>query len=72
MGGSSSKEEPSELQISAARKFHERIRGYNYAMHGPYYEYVEWCRAKYQYDCIPVYARVGSNYNPHNNYRGYE
>ena len=30
MGGSSSKEGPSELQISASRTFQERIKNYNY------------------------------------------
>jgi len=69
MGGSSSKEGPSELQISASRTFQERIKNYNYALHVPYYEYVEWCRAQFELDCIPFYASQGSNYNSHNERR---
>lgn len=48
----------------AAINFHKRIQGYNYAYHGPYQFYVEWCRAQYELECIPPSCRQGSNYTP--------
>jgi len=48
----------------AAIKFHKRIREYNYAYHGPYCEYIEWCRAQYELECIPEWMRCGTNYTP--------
>lgn len=63
MGGGSSKQSLSKLQISASITFQERIKNYNYALHGPYYEYVEWCRGQFELDCIPMYTSQGNKYN---------
>jgi hypothetical protein len=63
MGGGSSKQSLSKLQISASITFQERIKNYNYALHGPYYEYVEWCRGQFELDCIPRYTSQGNKYN---------
>lgn len=66
MGCDFSREEegPSELQILAAKKFHVRMRGYNYALHGSYVDYVQWCRGQFELDCLPDYVKYGHNYNP--------
>jgi len=68
MGGNSSREsyakEERELKIKAARNFHNRIQMYHYAYHGNYIEYVEWCRAQYELECIPSYLRQGPAYKP--------
>jgi hypothetical protein len=53
MGCCSSIEEPDEIKIQAARKYHERMRSYNYFIHGPYEHYVEWCRGQFQLECMP-------------------
>lgn len=45
----------------AAINFHKRIRAYNYAYHGLYCDYVEWCRAQYELECIPEWCRQGPN-----------
>jgi hypothetical protein len=52
----------------AAINFHKRIKEYNYAYHGMYYDYVEWCRAQYELECIPEWCRQGSNYRAQNYY----
>jgi hypothetical protein len=68
MGGKSSREYYAEEQakrtLNAARNYHRRIKEYNYAYNGPYYNYVEWCRAQYELECIPEYCRQGPNYRP--------
>ena len=68
MGGNSSREsyakEQSKLELNADINFHKRIRGYNYAYHGYYTDYVEWCRAQYELECIPECCRQGSGYTP--------
>jgi hypothetical protein len=68
MGCCSSIEEPDEIKIQAARKYHERMRSYNYFIHGPYEHYVEWCRGQFQLECMPDHLRYGANYNPHTRY----
>lgn len=64
MGGNSSREQQPDLEVTAAINFQKRIRGYNYAYHGPYHYYVEWCRAQYELECIPEWCRQGSGYTP--------
>ena len=68
MGGKSSREyyaeEQSKRRLNAARNYHRRIREYNYAYHGPYYEYVEWCRGEYELECLPEFCRQGPGYKP--------
>lgn len=68
MGGNSSNEyyakQQAELELKAARNFHERVKGYNYAYHGYYYDYIEWCRGQYELECIPIGCRQGSGYTP--------
>lgn len=53
-----------DWQREAAINFDKRIRAYNYAYHGPYYYYVEWCQSQYELECIPDYCRQGTNYTP--------
>lgn len=55
----------------AVRKFHIRKNGYDYALHGSYRDYIYWCHAQYELDCIPEECRYGNNYKP-NNGRGYD
>ncbi len=68
MGGNSSREyyakQQAELELNAAKNYHKRVKSYNYAYHGPYYEYIEWCRAQYELECIPEFCRQGPNYRP--------
>ena len=54
MGGTSSKACPNDLQlqIEAGRNYQERIKRYNCALHGSYYEYIEWCHGQYKLECI--------------------
>ena len=55
-----------KIKKEALKKFNIKISSYNYAQHGSHYEYIQWCRAQYELDCIPEYCRQGSNYNPRN------
>ena len=65
MGGNSSREKSdADYKLEAAINFHKRIKSYHYAYHGNYIEYVEYCRAQYQLECIPSYLRQGPNYRP--------
>ena len=69
MGSNSSKQSSNSQQKlidEANRKFNIRVKAYSYPHHGPYYAYIEWCRAQYELDCIPEYCIQGSNYNPRN------
>ena len=69
MGSNSSKQSSNSQQKlidEANRKFNIRVKAYSYPHHGPYYAYIEWCRAQYELDCIPEYCRQGNNYNPRN------
>lgn len=67
MGSNSSRQseydKQRELELEAARNFHNRLKAYNYAYHGPYYAYVESCRAQYELECIPYYCRQGAGYS---------
>lgn len=53
-----------ERIINASKKFHARIRAYNYAIHGSYHDYVNWCHAQFQLECIPEDCLQGPNYRP--------
>lgn len=68
MGANSSREsyekEQRELKIKAYRNYNARIKAYNYAFHGPYYEYIELCQAQFELECIPEICRQGPNYTP--------
>ena len=50
------------LEAEALRKFNIRVNSYSYPHHGPYPQYINWCRAKYELECIPPSCRQGSNY----------
>ena len=52
----------STLELNATINFQKRLREYHYAYHGPYTNYVEWCKAQYELECIPEWCRQGSNY----------
>ena len=54
----------STLELNAAINFEKRLREYHYAYHGPYTNYIEWCKAQYELECIPEWCRQGSNYRP--------
>jgi hypothetical protein len=58
------KREEDSLEIIAARNYHRRVREYDYAYHGYYLDYIEWCRAQYELECIPKECRQGSRYTP--------
>jgi hypothetical protein len=53
-----------ELEAEAMRRFNIRVKGYSYPHHGSYYQYIEWCRAMYELDCIPEECQYGSAYTP--------
>ena len=55
--------EDQRLQAEARRRFDYRIRTYNFAYHGPYYEYIRWCQAQYELDCLPDYCKQGPAYS---------
>jgi hypothetical protein len=72
MGNNSAKQKQSEIIIQqklneqALKNFDLRVKSYSYAYHGPYYQYIEFCRAQYELECIPECCRYGPNYDPRN------
>lgn len=56
--------EEQRLALEAQSKFDFRIKNYNYAYHGSYIDYVHWCRAQYELDCLPDYCKQGPNFRP--------
>lgn len=66
MGISSSreyyKENDEKLVSKAAENYRKRINAYNYAYHGNYYDYVEYCQGKFQIECLPDYCTRGSHF----------
>lgn len=61
---SSSNYSEKNWEREAAINFHKRIQSYHYAYHGSYTNYIEWCRAQYELECIPESCRQGPNYRP--------
>ena len=65
MGNNSSKKSESidkekieeKIKEEAFKKFNARIHSYNYAQHGSHYEYIQWCRAQYELECINEFKR---------------
>ena len=65
MGNNSSKKSESidkekieeKIKEEAFKKFNARIHSYNYAQHGSHYEYIQWCRAEYELECINEFKR---------------
>ncbi len=53
-----------QLEIEAMRKFNARVANYSYPHHGPYFDYIEWCRGQFCLDCIPPELHYGENYTP--------
>jgi hypothetical protein len=53
-----------QLEREAMENFNLRVKNYSYPHHGPYHEYIDWCRAQYQLECIQPYCRQGANYSP--------
>jgi hypothetical protein len=68
MGGNSSREniiiEEQKMRAEALKRYDMRIRLYRYEYHGPYCEYIEWCRGQYELECIPQICRQCANYRP--------
>ena len=65
MGNSSSNQSiQNNLEANAINNFNIRVSSYSQPHHGPYRQYIEWCRAQYQLECIPPNCRQGSNYRP--------
>ena len=63
MGNSSSNQTMQQnLEVIALNNFNIRVNSYSYPHHGPYHQYIEWCRAQYQLECMPQYCRQGANY----------
>jgi len=52
------------LEVEAMRRFNARVANYSYAHHGPYFDYIEWCRGQFCLECIPESLRYGENYTP--------
>ena len=48
-------------QNLAINNFNDRVNSYPH--HGNYEQYIEYCRAQYELDCIPEFCRRGSAYN---------
>ena len=68
MGNNSSRQIKEEkLKKEAMEKLNMRISSYNYQLHGNHFDYIKWCRAQYQLDCIEKYSNKGSNYKLQNN-----
>ena len=62
MGNNSSSQiKKEDLKKEAIRKFNIRINRV-YAHHGNHFEYIQWCRAQYQLDCIDTNCYKGPNY----------
>jgi hypothetical protein len=53
-----------QLELEALHKYNIRVKSYNHLHHGQYFEYLEWCKAQYYLDCIPVSCQQGPNYKP--------
>ncbi len=53
-----------KLEAIAQNNFNIRVNSYSYPHHGPYFQYIECCRAQYELECIPPSCRQGSNYTP--------
>ena len=63
MGNSSSNQSMQQnLEVIALKNFNIRVNSYSYPHHGPYHQYIEWCHAQYQLECMPQYCRQGANY----------
>ncbi len=54
---------PDSIEGKALLNFNQRTQAYNYQMHGPYHDYMEWCQGQYELECIPESCRRGSRYN---------
>ena len=52
------------LEVEAMRRFNARVANYSYPHHGPYVDYIEWCRGQFCLECIPEGLRYGENYTP--------
>jgi hypothetical protein len=53
MGNNSSRQiKKDKLKKEAMEKLNMRINSYDYQVHGNHFEYINWCRAQYQLDCI--------------------
>ena len=59
---SSSNQIQQNLEATALHNFNIRVNSYSYPHHGSYHQYIEWCQAQYQLECIPQYCRQGVNY----------
>lgn len=70
MGSSTSKQITDEvklyeqLELQALKNYDDRIKSYYFPRHGPYFDYMQWCLAQYQLECIPPSCRQGSAYIP--------
>jgi len=61
-----------QLEREAMVNFNFRVKNYSYPHHGPYNDYIHWCRAQYQLECIQPYCRQGPNYDPRNDHSGFD
>ena len=65
MGNSSSnKSIQQNLEAIALNNFNIRVNSYSPPHHGSYHQYIEWCHAQYQLECIHPSCHQGSNYRP--------
>jgi len=53
-----------ELEAEALRRYNIRVKAYNHLYHGHYFDYLYWCRATYELECLPEICRQGPNWTP--------
>jgi len=76
MGSKSSKTNSSsevnyeDLNRRAMNNLTIRLNMYRYPIHGDYFDYVQWCRAQYELECIPPMCLKGPNYKPEYDHYG--
>jgi len=44
-----------DLRTKATINYDSRLKSYNYAYHGYFMDYVEWCRRQYELECRREY-----------------
>jgi len=55
--------EEQKLVLEAQRKFDFRVKNYSFPHHGSYLDYIHWCRAQFELDCLPDYCKRGHAYS---------
>lgn len=53
-----------QLEREALQNYNFRVKNYCFPRHGLYSDYIQWCVAQYQLECIQPSCRQGPNYKP--------